>query len=677
MCLNFLKSARLLAMLALFGAVLAASMPALAGDAPPGGARLEPGRGIADLAPYMSYYSDPKASLSEVLGRYRAGSFGPALQGSMLDSNYAPEAWAGLNIHNDTLDDGRAPDPFVLTLSLALASEVHIYLIRSGGLTETLLEYSAFAPFDETDHSVTRLKSTEFTIAPQEIVTVLINFKFGPFQSFVLTLATPDELQSAAFRSSITYTAFYAFCISCLVFFFGFHAAMKNLTGLLFALLFTAALMLMAYIDGLLFRFVTPDAPHWHQIFGFGLIYALSGIGFLICGHSMAPKGGASRLARAVSALALLSLAGFAASLISPGTYAALFAYVLIGLMLATSLLAGREWRRQDGNIQIFALLVGGLSLTLSLAVLIAMVMGWSDGRLLMPTAIKAVYTVALLSVMISLTAHIINLRRMHAREVRSKMAALEQEAKRSQELLVAEQNYSRARELASRRRRQLAAASHDLKQPIASLRMTLDAMADKTEPHLRARLCEAFDYMEALSGDVLKDTGPGDEQDSGPEDMEAGIPPSEASEIYDVAVILGTVQQMFFEEAISKGLELRMVASSARVQTPPIVLMRIVSNLVSNAVKYTASGKVLIGVRRRARGIELWVADSGPGLNDEEIERFRRAYQKGARSKGHGLGLAVCFELARTHGLSLDIRSVKGKGTLFALGIGFPREEL
>ena len=97
---------------------------------------------------------------------------------------------------------------------------------------------------------------------------------------------------------------------------------------------------------------------------------------------------------------------------------------------------------------------------------------------------------------------------------------------------------------------------------------------------------------------------------------------------------------------------------------------MRIVSNLVSNAVKYTHAGGVLAGVRRRADGAEIWVCDTGPGMSAEEIAAFRQEGRKGAQSQGHGLGLAVCFGLAKEHGLRLDVGSVPGKGTVFRLGL-------
>ncbi|HAT85394.1 MAG TPA: hypothetical protein DCS30_05215, partial [Rhizobiales bacterium] len=239
------------------------------------------------------------------------------------------------------------------------------------------------------------------------------------------------------------------------------------------------------------------------------------------------------------------------------------------------------------------------------------------------------------------------------------------------QELLEAEQNYSRARELASLRQRQLATASHDLKQPIASLRMSFDSISAEAAPELRSRMREAFDYMEQLSSDYLKQTTPDMPEDGEHEQSFADEgDPDKVEEAYELSLVLGTILQMFHEEAISKGLALHMVASSLTTQVPALAIMRIVSNLVSNAVKHTLTGRVLFGVRRRDHHAIIQVWDTGPGMSKAQRLAFRQAYRKGAGSDGHGLGLAVCFDLAKQHGLKLDVHSVSGKGTRFDLHV-------
>lgn len=634
--------------------------------------RLQPGRGVAELKPFLTYHSDPSASLGQVLRLYRSGGFQPVLDTSMMDWNYAPEAWAAVEIFNDTLDDGRGVDPFVLTVDLPLVSEVDAYVIRESGFTENLISYSLFEPFVPEDHSVTRLRTPVFEIAPQETVTVLVNFKFGPFQSFKIALETPVELEASAFASGISHTAFYAFAISCLIFFFGFHLAMKNWIGMLYAAQFAIGLGFIGYIDGLWFRFFFPDNPELQSPVGFFLLYSLSAIGFIISGRSIKGEDGETRLSIGLSSLALLSVAGFVISLYSPGTYSALFGYVLLALMFVAAFVAAGNWRRTEGAVHLSALLISSIGTLGIVALIVVVVIGSRAEIIPVSTAVKGIFSILLVATMTGLTTHIINLRRKHSKAVEAELEALEAEARRSQELLVAERNYSRARELAGLRQRQLATASHDLKQPIMSLRMNLDNLAADVEPDVRKRLREAFDYIEALSNDYLRDTTPADndlpdaQQDTGPLVETA----EDVQEIYEISLVLDTVWQMFNEEAVSKGLGLKTVRSSRQVSVPPLIVMRIVSNLVSNAVKYTEQGGVLLGVRNQGDAIDLCVFDTGPGMDEVEIAAFSEAYKKGEASEGHGLGLSVCFELAEEHGLELRCRSRKGSGTEFRLRI-------
>lgn len=631
---------------------------------------LQPGHGIADLKPHLTYTSDPKASLGEILKRFRDGQFGPDMEASLLATNYAPEAWAAVEIFNATIDDGRDPDPFVLTIDLPLVSEVDAYVVRKSGLTENLIDYSIFEPFVPEAHSVTRLRTPVFTIAPQERVTLLVNFKFGPFQSFNIALETPVELEASAFAAGIGETAFYAFTISCLIFFLGFHLAMKNWIGLLYAIQFAVGLGILAYIDGLWFRFFFPDNPDLQSPVGFFLLFSLSANGFLISAQSLVRDGKRSTLSKVLAALAVLPVVGFALSFYSPGTYTAFFGYVLLALMFVAVFVTSMDWRKHEGPIHLTGVLISALGMVLIIAMIAAIVIGSRAELIPAAIAVKGIFSILMVSTMTGLTAHIINLRRNHAKAVEAELVALEAEATRSRELLVAERNYTRARELASLRQRQLATASHDLKQPIMSLRMNFDSLSEHVAPDVRQRLKEAFDYMEALSNDYLRETAPEQPEDGQEEASGIEETPAEEQEVYEVSLVLDTVHQMFNEEAISKGLRLRRVPSSKTIAVPPLILMRIVSNLVSNAIKYTEKGSVLIGVRDRGKTIDLCVLDTGTGMDADEIEAFSHAYNKGETSTGNGLGLSVCYELSKDNGMDLTCHSEKGKGTSFTLTI-------
>ena len=101
-------------------------------------------------------------------------------------------------------------------------------------------------------------------------------------------------------------------------------------------------------------------------------------------------------------------------------------------------------------------------------------------------------------------------------------------------------------------------------------------------------------------------------------------------------------------------------------------MLIRVLSNVVANAIKYTqANGTILIVARRRQNTIALQVWDSGPGLDENTLHRVMQPYQRGDNvedTDGLGLGLSIVHKLLQQHGLSLDVNSTVGVGSVFTI---------
>jgi signal transduction histidine kinase len=141
------------------------------------------------------------------------------------------------------------------------------------------------------------------------------------------------------------------------------------------------------------------------------------------------------------------------------------------------------------------------------------------------------------------------------------------------------------------------------------------------------------------------------------------------APEVLAVDLLLRNVELMFRDEAELKGLEFRLRSSTALVTVDAMAAMRIVSNLVSNAVKYTQRGKVLIGCRRRGDRIAIVVADTGPGMVQAELASVMLEGERGAgagEAEGSGLGLSIATRLAAQHDLQFVAASIPGRGTCF-----------
>ncbi len=210
-----------------------------------------------------------------------------------------------------------------------------------------------------------------------------------------------------------------------------------------------------------------------------------------------------------------------------------------------------------------------------------------------------------------------------------------------------------------------LAAASHDLRQPLQSLSLlhrTLKPYIQDGEAHVL--LAKAGHSAKLMRGvlDSLLDINR----------LEAGnLLPSFSD--FPVNDVFETVETEFLEPIRDKGLKLRRVRSSIRVRSDRHLLEVIIRNILSNAVRYTSKGRVLIGCRRVGDRVRIEVWDSGIGIKSEDLHRiFEDHYQiqRDARLEGFGLGLAIVRRLGGLLGHHIEVHSVPGRGSCFSVAI-------
>ncbi len=611
----------------------------------------------------LQFHLEGGEPLAEKIRLFLDGAFDPSLAEAARDGAPYQPVWGAVTLINGTPDDGREGDPWHVASEIFGLVALDLFVIRDSGLTETILSYDARAPFDQSEYNGVRLRSSAFLLAPEESALLMAKMAFGPVASADLMLETPVEMDAQSFFSGISLTAFYAFSLSCLLFFFGFSLSMRSSVGVGYSALLMLGLALVAYQDGLSFRFLYPNAPAAHVPVGIAILFALSAAGFWVAGHSVDATSDRHRLASGFRRAGLLFAVAIPLTLVVAAEIMAPVSYIAAVLMFGAHAVAVLNWRRVEGRFTTVMRALSWVCAAAAAALVVLLFAGRLGGAVDPGILIKALYAVIGGWIIFGVTIALVDLRRQHAEATEGALTAARREADATRDLLETEQNYNRARDLAALRQRQLATASHDLKQPIMSLRLTMDSITKGQDPAVRDRLTEAFDYMESLSAGYLDETTPDDA---------AETPPSEAEpqeqEPYPLNLIFDTVAQMFREEAISKGVNLRKVACSARTDAPVMAIMRIISNLVSNAVKYTTEGKVLLGARRRPDGLDILICDTGVGMTNAQIAEFTSAYRKGAQSDGTGLGLSICFELAEANGLHLSVRSTPGEGSVFTL---------
>lgn len=208
-----------------------------------------------------------------------------------------------------------------------------------------------------------------------------------------------------------------------------------------------------------------------------------------------------------------------------------------------------------------------------------------------------------------------------------------------------------------------LASASHDLRQPVHALGMFVASLArHPMTPEVKSLVAHiegSTEAMETLLNSMLDISR-----------LDAGVVEPRL-QTFPVGPMLERICAEWTADAEAKGVELRVCRTSAFVKSDPVLLERILRNLVSNAIRYTDRGVVLVGCRRVAGNIRIEIWDTGRGIAVADHQRvFEEFYQVGNperdRSQGLGLGLSIVRRLSSLLGHPIEFTSSLGKGSMF-----------
>jgi two-component system, chemotaxis family, CheB/CheR fusion protein len=212
-----------------------------------------------------------------------------------------------------------------------------------------------------------------------------------------------------------------------------------------------------------------------------------------------------------------------------------------------------------------------------------------------------------------------------------------------------------------------LAAASHDLRQPLQTLALVQGLLAKHVDSEKARKLVDRLDEtIGAMSGmlNALLDIN----------QIEAGTVHAEIVS-FPVNDLLGQLRDEFSYHAQAKGLALRVVPCNVLINSDPRLLEQMIRNLVSNALKYTKRGKVLLGCRRHKGVLSIEVWDTGIGIPEGELRAiFDEYHQLGnaarERSLGLGLGLSIVHRLGALLDHQVRVRSRDGQGSVFSIDV-------
>jgi Na+/proline symporter/signal transduction histidine kinase/ActR/RegA family two-component response regulator len=215
-----------------------------------------------------------------------------------------------------------------------------------------------------------------------------------------------------------------------------------------------------------------------------------------------------------------------------------------------------------------------------------------------------------------------------------------------------------------------LAAASHDVLQPLNAARLYVTSLVERQLGGPEATLVRNIDAsMEAVE-EILNVLIEISRLDAGR--LEPDVTAFRLEEVFERLAV------EYEPLAHEKGLDLRIVSTSLAVRSDRRLLRRVLQNLLSNAIKYTSAGKVVLGVRRRGDTVTIQVCDSGPGIPSSKraliFKEFERLEETASSVRGLGLGLSIVERIGKVLGHRIDLRSVPGRGSMFSVDL--PRAE-
>ncbi len=212
-----------------------------------------------------------------------------------------------------------------------------------------------------------------------------------------------------------------------------------------------------------------------------------------------------------------------------------------------------------------------------------------------------------------------------------------------------------------------LAAASHDLRQPLQTISLLHGVLVRKiTDPATLKLVAKLDETLGAISGmlNTLLDIN----------QLEAGIVHPETAD-FSIGALLEQMKNEFSYQTEASGLGWHVVRCGLVVRSDPRLLQQMIRNLLSNAVKYTAAGKIMLGCRRRGDKLRIEVWDTGIGIPEEQLQTIFEEFHQldnpaRERGRGLGLGLAIVQRLGDLLSHTVHVRSRPGKGSVFAIEV-------
>lgn len=564
------------------------------------------------------------------------------MPGTVPDFGYTPALiWLRLDLVNRTADES----DWRFFLHTNFTQQVAIYLVAADGTVATLLDLTTKTPFSARPVNYPQMVAP-FELAPGQQATLLVAYYSQGSSRISMSVETRDSFSDLARVNDAKNYAFYGMMLVLVAM---SSVALLVLRQLVFAAYAAYVLSLSLYVvhgDGVAFQHLWPNLPEFNSMAS------------VVAGSSVMVFGGL-----------------FAMSFLQTRRYHPVMHRILLGVIASVLVLDAVLWATAPQLLkQLLVVMILACVLTFVTAGLVAARKRFREVRFylfawlasLLPailftarfafgletSLITAYDTVRLALIFDALMMGLAvfdgyNQQRQSALE--QTLAHAQRNLALGQRLAALEERYEHVKASALQREESVKDTVHDLRQPMQALRLSLRQMFNPNDDRTTdiGQVESALTYMEQLvAGRLAEDSG---------DAPRAASPDRETHDQLGAHEVLRGVADMFTAEATAKGLDLQLVLAAPDAKVAAYPLMRVAANLVSNAIKYTRAGRIVIAHRRDGRGHRVEVHDTGPGLKGAEFDRALLRNERLDRDRdaapGSGLGLAVVKEIADANG--------------------------
>lgn len=567
--------------------------------------------------------------------------------------------WLKFSISNETQSDDR----FLLFFRENFFPNFNVYQRMGDGSITTITEQVETSGFDVRPVAFPFLVAP-VSVEPGETVDVFVRYSSGGSSEVRFSVETEQSFSNYSNNTFFKNSIFYGmlallFMVSAAVFVYS-----RRRIFFAYAASTLVSLLLIMHLDGTAFQFVWPSFPSFNGDASLYVGMLSLFFGAMFAREFLQTKRYHPFVDKVLIGIMFFSGGTLVASLFLDTQWMKYFLLILAPFTYLWFLISGLvAARKRFKEVRFYVIAWAGVFVS-SLGLMAREILGIELSEELQWDSMRVVMVADAAFMGLGLLDRFNQMRIANQKNLKMNLKQTKRNLELTQRLNVLEKQFQSVTEIAENKDAELMNTVHDLRQPLHVLRMKVhdlmqgNAAKDGDFDSVK----QTFGYLEGLVSERLANSAATDvvvHDDMGAADNENDL---------SAVSVLSSIHEMFESDAREKGIELKLEGTDVALDFDTLSFMRIVTNLVSNSIKYTSEGTVAFGLSQDETGKCLSVSDTGSGMN---AEQFKAALHRNVRleegieqADGNGYGLSIVSEIAEKYGLTLKLDESWQTGT-------------